>query len=94
MVLYLANHKRVTSIDFREKAPLHATRDMFLDEGGTVDSEQVRHSHLAVGVPGTVAGLLRALDLFGTMTLEEVLAPAIQLAEQGILVSEPLSENA
>jgi len=75
-----------TTIDFREKAPLAATRDMYLDSTGRVQEELSRVGYLASGVPGTVAGLCYALEKYGTMSLKEVLKPAIRLAEQGFEV--------
>lgn len=70
----------VEVIDFREMAPAAATRDMYLNEAGDADSEKSRFSHLAVGVPGTVAGLALALEHHGTKDLKRVLAPAIEAA--------------
>lgn len=68
-------------IDFREVAPAAAWRDMFLDESGHPDSAKSRYSHLAVGVPGSVAGFALALERHGTISLEEALAPAIEAAD-------------
>lgn len=83
----------VTAIDYREKAPAAASRDMFLDEAGEVDSERSRFSHKAAGVPGTVAGLALALEQYGTISLAEALAPAIRLAEEGFEVPARFSEG-
>ncbi len=79
--------------DSREKAPLAADRDMFLDSNGNVDRELSRNSLQATGVPGSVAGLLDALERFGSMSREQVIAPAIQLAEQGFILNEDLAEQ-
>ncbi|RME63508.1 MAG: gamma-glutamyltransferase, partial [Alphaproteobacteria bacterium] len=62
MLIHLAAEGRQVAIDYREQAPAAATRDMFLDAAGKVDKQKSRFSHLAAGVPGTVAGLLYALD--------------------------------
>ena len=75
------------AIDFREQAPAAATRDMYLGEDGEVDNARAQYSHLSAGVPGTVAGLLHALDTRGTLSREEVLAPAIRLAKDGFTVT-------
>ncbi len=83
--------EETVAIDFREMAPAAATRDMFLNEQGEADPEKSRYSHLAVGVPGTVAGMALALERFGTMSLEDVMAPAIALADRGIPVAVGLS---
>lgn len=77
-----------TTIDYREKAPMKATRTMYQDEEGEVVPRRSRRGHLASGVPGSVAGLLKALEQYGTLSRAEVLAPAIQLAEEGFRLSE------
>ena len=78
-------------IDFREKAPLRATRDMYLDAQGNVVPNRSRKGWLAIGVPGTVMGMERARTEFGTMSRATLLAPAIHLARDGyVLVSGDL----
>lgn len=93
MLIY--NHKegKTIAIDYREKAPLKATRDMFLDTDGNVDIDRARFSYKAAGVPGTVAGLALALNRYGTMSLQEVIEPAIRLAHKGILVTQDLAAS-
>jgi gamma-glutamyltranspeptidase / glutathione hydrolase len=91
MLIALAGKKKITSIDYRETAPAAAGRDMFLDESGNVDRDKARYSRASAGVPGTVAGLLYALEHYGTMPRERVLAPAIKLAEEGFPVSYGLA---
>ncbi len=86
MLITLAGGKKFTAIDYRETAPAAASRDMFLDETGNVDRDRARYSRASAGVPGTVAGLLYALEHYGTMPRESVLAPAIKLAEEGFPV--------
>ncbi len=88
MVIRMADG-RSASIDYREIAPLAATRDMYLDENGKLTDRSVV-GHLASGVPGAVAGMAAALERYGTMTLAQVLAPAIRLAEQGFEVDSSL----
>jgi len=73
MLIHLAGNNRQVFIDYRETAPAAATRDMFLDEKGQVDRQLAYGSHNSAGVPGTVAGLLHALERYGTMTREQVL---------------------
>jgi gamma-glutamyltranspeptidase/glutathione hydrolase len=90
MVAHLAKSNETIAIDYREKAPKAAYRDMFLDEKGNYDPQKSRYSHLAVGVPGTVAGLTMALEKYGTISLERALKPAIELAEKGFPVSKDL----
>ncbi len=86
MVISLAAGKKLTAIDYRETAPAAASRDMFLDETGNVDRDRARYSRASAGVPGTVAGLLYALEHYGSMPRERVMAPAIKLAEEGFPV--------
>nr|WP_245635124.1 gamma-glutamyltransferase [Marinobacterium profundum] len=83
----------VVAIDYREKAPAGATRDMFLDKDGNADSELSRYSHKAAGVPGTVAGLALALEKYGTLSLADALAPAIRLAEEGFVIPSRFSDG-
>lgn len=77
----------VTAIDFREMAPAAATRDMYLGADGEVDNDKAQFSRASAGVPGSVAGLLHALDSYGTMTRRQVMGPAIRLAERGFDVT-------
>jgi len=73
-------------IDFREKAPLHATRDMFLDEHGNAVPDRSRKGWLAIGVPGTVMGMERARDEFGTFSRARLMAGALKLARDGYTI--------
>ena len=90
MLVYLKKEGKTIAIDYRERAPLKATRDMFLDSNGDYDKNKARFSLLSAGVPGTVAGMKFALENYGTMTWSEVIQPAIDLAE-GFLVPHDLS---
>ena len=85
--------KEVVAIDYRETAPAGATRDMFLGPDGNVDQKLSRYSHISAGVPGTVAGLAMALEKYGTISLAESLAPAIELAEKGFVVTPRFSKG-
>ena len=93
MVAYLVETDEVIAIDYREKAPMAATRDMFLDDEGNVDTEKSLYSYLAVGVPGTVAGLTMALEKYGTISLSRALKPAIELAEKGFPLDKYLCSS-
>ncbi|MCH8861548.1 MAG: gamma-glutamyltransferase [Proteobacteria bacterium] len=93
MLVYLAEEDRVIAIDYRETAPAAASRDMYLDADGEVQKDVIRFSHLASGVPGTVAGFHHALTNYGTMSWAEVIAPAIKLAAEGFPVYRRMSEN-
>ena len=85
MTLHLADG-RETFIDFREKAPLGASADMFLGPDGNVVKGRSTVGHLAVAVPGTVAGLELALARYGTKPRAALMAPAIQLADRGFVL--------
>ncbi len=92
MVIHLANGKN-TTIDFREKAPLKAFRDMYLDKNGNYIPSLSKEGALAVGVPGSVAGLIYALKKYGTMPLAKVIQPAIDLAKKGWKLDERTAES-
>ena len=77
-------------IDYREKAPGAADRDMYLDENGDVIKQASLVGHLSVGVPGSVAGFWAAHRRYGTMSWDQLLAPAIRIAEEGFEVPEKL----
>ena len=87
MTLQLADGRK-TFLDFREKAPLAASAGMYLDAAGNAIRQASTHGHLAVAVPGTVAGLEAALARYGTMKRAELVAPAIRLAEQGFVLEQ------
>jgi gamma-glutamyltranspeptidase/glutathione hydrolase len=86
MVIRMADG-RTTTIDYRERAPAASHRDMYLDEEGNLVSEKSETGHLSVGVPGSVAGLLYALEKYGTRKRDQVIQPAIDFAERGFPVS-------
>jgi gamma-glutamyltranspeptidase/glutathione hydrolase len=91
MVIRLADG-RSAAIDYREVAPLAATRDMYLDSTGRLTNKSIV-GHLASGVPGAVAGMADALARYGTMPLREVMQPAIRLARDGFAVDSGLSRS-
>lgn len=93
MMVHDAKTGVTQAIDYREMAPASASRDMYLDKNGNADSKLSRFHGLAVGVPGTVAGMQIALETYGTMSLAEVIQPAIKLAEQGITVTAGLADS-
>ncbi len=82
MVVHLSNGKNLT-IDFREKAPLAASRNMYLDKNGKYIPALSQEGTTSTGVPGSVAGLIYALNNYGTMKLEDVIQPAIDIARNG-----------
>lgn len=93
MMVYLAKEKKAVAIDYREVAPLKSSKNMFLDAAGNADSQLSRFHGLAIGVPGTVMGFELALQKYGSMSLKQVMAPAIKLAKQGIIVTPDLANS-
>lgn len=86
-VIHLANGKN-TSLNYREKAPGKAHKTMFQDSSGRVIPRASRDGGLAIGVPGTVAGLFLAHKRYGSLPMEELIAPAIDLAQKGYALTE------
>lgn len=92
-MVYRKNNGEIGSLDYREKAPLKAHKDMFLDENGEVVPMLSRQSALAVGVPGTVAGVFAVHEKFGKLPIEELIKPVIALAKKGVIVTEKQEER-
>lgn len=92
MVIHLSDGRN-TSIDYREKAPLRAYREMYLDQQGDVIMNLSTLGNLASGVPGSVAGMLYALEKYGTKEKEEVLKYSFELAENGFHINRQLADN-
>ncbi len=87
MTIQLADGRK-TFLDFREKAPLAASANMYLDASGNVIKGASTNGHLAVGVPGTVSGLELALAKYGTMKRAALIAPAIRYAQDGFVLDQ------
>ena len=87
-MVYRKNNGEVGSIDYREKAPLAAHRDMYLDSLGNVIPGRSTSGGTAVGVPGTVAGVLEVHKKFGKLPLDKIMEPIIALARKGVVVTE------
>ena len=92
MVYRKANGETGT-LDYREKAPLAATKDMFLDKEGNVVPGKSTKTPLAIGIPGTVAGVFAVHKKLGSLPMEEILKPVIQLAERGVTVTQKQAER-
>ncbi|WP_373059229.1 gamma-glutamyltransferase [Zunongwangia sp. H14] len=92
MVYRLANGETGT-LDYREKAPLEASKTIYQDENGEVISEKSKVGAMAVGVPGTVAGIFAVHERFGSMPMAELLKPVIALAEKGFVVTARQAET-
>lgn len=84
----------IKALDFRERAPLKATRDMYLDEAGKVRPNASLNGHLAAGVPGTVAGLYEIHRQYGQLSWATVVQPSIRLAKEGFLVGDRFVNDA
>jgi gamma-glutamyltranspeptidase/glutathione hydrolase len=93
MLVHIAEQNKTIAIDYRETAPAKAYKDIFLDEQGNAVDKLSREHGLAVGVPGTVMGMELALTQYGTMSMKQVIAPAMKLAIDGISVTSDLSNS-
>jgi|TARA_B110000467_G_C18319366_1_gene483929 gamma-glutamyltranspeptidase/glutathione hydrolase len=93
MIIHLKEEDKNIAIDYREKAPSGAFRDLFLDKNGNYDKNKAQFSLLSAGVPGSVAGFHHALMNYGTLSWEEVLKPAIRLAEEGFEIPHDLANT-
>ncbi|RDU65005.1 gamma-glutamyltransferase [Helicobacter didelphidarum] len=91
-VIHLANGEDI-ALDFRESAPLASTKDMFLDTKGNIIPEASTIGYLSAGIPGTVKGMSAMLDKYGTKKLSELIQPAIDLAENGFVITDRQAET-
>ncbi|MCR4031358.1 MULTISPECIES: gamma-glutamyltransferase [Flavobacterium] len=87
-MVYRKANGEVGSLDYREKAPLAATKDMFLDNEGNVIKGKSTETALAIGIPGTIAGVFAVHKKYGTMPISKILEPVIALAERGVIVTK------
>ena len=87
-MVYRKNNGEVGGIDYREKAPLAAHKDMYLDSLGNVIPNMSTVGATAVGVPGTVAGVFEVHKKFGSLPMKEILEPVIALAKRGVIVTD------
>lgn len=87
-MVYRLEDGKTGALDYREKAPKLATRTMYQDSLGNVDPEKSRFGALAVGVPGTVAGIFAVHEKFGSLPLDKILNPVITLARKGFMVTQ------
>ena len=87
-MVYRKNDGEIGALDYREKAPLAATRDMYLDKEGNVIKGKSTIGATSVGVPGTVAGVFKAQEKFGLLSVKEILSPVIALAKKGVIITK------
>ena len=92
-MVYRTQYGEIGALDYREKAPIAAKRDMYLDENGEFISNKSTIGALAVGVPGTIAGIFAVHEKLGSLPLEEIFAPVIKLATRGFIVTEKQSRR-
>ena len=87
-LVYRLASGEVGALDYREKAPLAASKDMYLDEEGTIISGKSTVGTMAIGIPGTIAGVFKAQEKFGKLDVKTILQPVIDLANNGFVVTE------
>ena len=87
-MIYRTKDGESYSLDFREKAPKKATKNMYLDSIGNVIDSLSTHGVLSIGVPGTISGIFDAHEKFGSLSIEQLFNPAIELAENGFSINE------
>ncbi len=87
-MVYRKSNGNVGALDYREKAPLSAHKDMYLDSLGNVIPNMSIKGATGVGVPGTIAGIFEVHKKFGTLPIEQIMAPVIQLVDKGVVVTE------
>ncbi|OOV16584.1 gamma-glutamyltransferase [Flavobacterium sp. LM4] len=92
-MVYRKANGEVGSLDYREKAPLAASKDMFLDKDGNVIKGKSTETALSIGIPGTVAGVFAVHKKYGSMRMSEILKPVIALAERGVVVTQKQEKN-
>ena len=87
-MVYRTNKGEIGALDYREKAPLAASKNMYLDENGEIIPDKSTLGAMSVGVPGTVAGMFAVHEKFGTLPIQDILLPIIDLAKKGIVVTQ------
>jgi len=92
-MVYRTQYGEIGALDFREKAPLAASKDMYLDENGEYLSIKSKQGSLSVAIPGTIAGIFEVHEKFGTLPIEEILQPVIDLANKGFIITKLQEER-
>ena len=87
-MVYRKNDGEIGALDYREKAPLAATKEMYLDADRNIIKGKSTVGSMAVGIPGTIAGVFEAHRKFGSMPIKEILQPVIDLAKRGVIVTK------
>lgn len=92
-MVYRTEYGEIGTLDFREKAPMASMRDMYLDKNGNFIPEKSTEGALAVGVPGTMAGMFATHEKLGTLPIEIILKPVIDLANNGFIITQKQKER-
>ena len=92
-MVYRKNDGSVGALDYREKAPIKSTKDMYLDENGDIIEGLSMIGALSVGVPGTIAGIFEVHEKFGSLPIKDIFEPVIKLAKDGVVVTEKQSQK-
>ena len=87
-MVYRKSNGETGALDYRERAPINSTRDMYLDQNNNIIEGLSMIGGLSVGVPGTIAGIFEAHKKYGILTIEEIISPVIDLAKNGVIVTE------
>ena len=91
-MIYRDNNGNNYTLDFREKAPIQSSKNMYLNENKEVVDSLSTYGHLAIAIPGTIDGIFEAYEKFGSLTINEIFNPAIQLAEHGFCITKKQAE--
>jgi gamma-glutamyltranspeptidase/glutathione hydrolase len=92
-MVYRTNSGETGALDYREKAPLAASKNMYLDENGEIIEGKSTLGAMAIGIPGTIDGLFKVHEKFGTLPFSELIQPAIDLANKGVVVTKKQAES-
>ena len=87
-MIYRKSNGKTGALDYRERAPINSTRDMYLDQNNNIIEGLSMIGGLSIGVPGTIAGIFEAHKKYGILTIEEIITPVIDLAKNGVIVTE------
>jgi gamma-glutamyltranspeptidase/glutathione hydrolase len=92
-MVYRTHDGKTGALDYREKAPMAASRNMYLDKHGNVIQGESTQGGLSIGVPGTVAGLFKVYERFGSLPFDSLIQPAIDMARNGVVVTRKQAER-
>ena len=93
LLYYNADEKKTYALDYRERAPIAANENMFLDVDGNVIKNLSLNSYLAAGIPGTVKGMFTIHELFGSKSMDDLISPSVKLASEGFRLSAFQANN-